>query len=42
MPLQAKFEINKITKLPELTGLFSCNNCANHQAGYTFPSIIFI
>ena len=32
--VRAKFETKTIPKSPKLTGLFLCNNCVYHKAGY--------
>ena len=37
MLLRARFETKKITILPELTGLFLCNNYVYHKARYIIP-----
>ena len=35
--MRAKFETKRIPKSPQLTGLFLCNHCVYHKAGYIIP-----
>ena len=39
--VRAKFETKTILKEPKLTGLFLCNNCVYHKAGYIIPCLSF-
>ena len=41
MLVRAKFETETILESPKLTGLFLCNNCIYHKAGYIVPSSSF-
>ena len=42
MLVKAKFEAKTIPKSPKLTGLFLCNSCDCHKAGYIIPCSSFL